>query len=115
MTMKEQEEEEKKKNPLDVFKERVEERISTLKKNPEPVEKVVHIEKENITNMEEVSQQKVEIYHEPNYDEPVEPQITKSPGVTVKTIEPKYDYEAAFAFREKESAPYEIPTFKDKK
>lgn len=115
MTMKEQEEEEKKKNPLDVFKERVEERISTLKKNPEPVEKVVHIEKENITNMEEVPQQKVEIYHEPNYDEPVEPQITKSPGVTVKTIEPKYDYEAAFAFREKESAPYEIPTFKDKK
>jgi len=112
MTMKEQEDEEKKKNPLDVFKERVEERISTLKKKPEPVEEIVQIEKENITNMEEVPQRKVEIYHEPNYDEPVE---TKSPGVSVKTIEPKYDYEAAFAFREKESAPYEIPTFKDKK
>ena len=104
MTMKEQEEEEN--------KERVEERISTLKNKPEPVEEIVQIEKENITNMEEVPQRKVEIYHEPNYDEPVE---TKSPGVSVKTIEPKYDYDAAFAFREKESAPYEIPTFKDKK
>jgi chromosome segregation ATPase len=104
MTMKEQEEEEN--------KERVEERISTLKNKPEPVEEIVQIEKENITNMEEVPQRKVEIYHEPNYDEPVE---TKSPGVSVKIIEPKYDYDAAFAFREKESAPYEIPTFKDKK
>lgn len=115
MTMREQEEEEKKRHPLDIIKERVEERISTLKNKPEPVEEVIHIEKENITNMEEVPR-KVEIYHEPTYeDEPSKTEVIKSPGVSVKTIEPKYDYEAAFAFREKESAPYEIPTLKDKK
>lgn len=115
MTMKEQEEEEKKSNPLDVIRETVVEKISTLKNNPEPVEEIVHIEKENITNMEETPQRKVEIYHEPNYDDPVETPKSPGVGVSVKTIEPKYDYEAAFAFREKESAPYEIPTLKDKK
>jgi hypothetical protein len=118
MTMKEQEEEEKKKHPLDIIKERVEERISSLKKKPEPVEEIVQIEKENITDMEEVAHEKVETHHEPGvYTEEYVPtkNIKESPGVSVKTIEPKYDYDAAFAFREKESAPYEIPTLKDKK
>jgi hypothetical protein len=107
MTMKEQEEEEKKKHPLDIIKERVEERISTLKKKPEPIEEIIQIEKENITDMEEVVHEKVETHHEPG--------VYSEEYVPVKKIEPKYDYDAAFAFREKESAPYEIPTLKDKK
>lgn len=132
MTMKEREEEEKKKHPLDVFKERVEERISTLKKKPEPVEEKVQVDRENITDIDDVDEpppeglirlfqnrgqensnteievhEKVETHHEPgHYSEEYVP---------VKKVEPKYDYEASFAFREKESAPYEIPTLKDKK
>jgi flagellar basal body-associated protein FliL len=96
------------------------------RKEPEPQEEVVEVEKENITNIddeedetppeglvrlfqntntEDIVNKKVEIYHEPGYEEPT----------PVKKIEPKYDYDAAFAFREKDSAPYEIPTLRDKK
>lgn len=133
MTMKEQEEEEKKKNPLDVFKERVEERISTLKKKPEPVEETVQVDRENITdigdeddepppeglirlfqgrhqqnsNTEIEVHQRVETHHEPG--------VYTEDFVPIKKVEPKYDYEEAFAFREKDSAPYEIPTLRNKK
>lgn len=90
---------ESKKHPLDVIKERVEERISTLKKNLEPVEEVVKIEKENITDMEEVTHEKVIVHHGPgNYSEEYVP-VKPTP---VKSVEPKYNYDDAFAFREKE-------------
>jgi hypothetical protein len=96
------------------------------RKEPEPQEEVVQVEKENITDMEEdetppeglvklfqnrnpepVIHEKVETHHEPG--------VYSEEYVPVKKVEPKYDYDAAFAFREKDSAPYEIPTLRDKK
>ena len=76
-------------------------------KEPEPQEEVVQVEKENITEMEDVVHEKVITHHEPG--------VYSEEYVPVKKVEPKYDYEAAFAFREKDSAPYEIPTLRDKK
>ena len=53
----------------------------------------IQVEKENITDMEEVTKGKVEIYHEPGYNE--EQHTPK------KRVGPKYDYNSEFAFREK--------------
>ena len=95
MTMKENEV----KTPEEFF-ERVRESTKNLDERIQ--EETVQVEKENITDMEEAIHKKVEIYHEPGFEEPA----------PVKKVEPKYDYNSEYAFREKD---YTIPTFKDKK
>jgi hypothetical protein len=112
MTMKENEEEEKKKDPLVVFKERVNDRLNILKTAKKESEDwnptQVVVDTENIAKVEEdVQMEKVVTHHSPG--------VYSEEHVPVKKIEPKYDYDDAFAFREKESAPYEIPTLRDKK
>jgi hypothetical protein len=73
----------KKKTPLEMIKERVEERKSELKSEKE-MEDFIKIEKEKLAVFEEANNE-------------------SSAGVNVKRLEPKYDYNDVFAFREKEN------------
>ena len=75
---------------------------------------VIKIEKENITSIEEVKQEEKEIVIDSATGETMPPiaprQEHHAPGIysehhepePVKKLEPKYDYDAEFAFREKE-------------
>ena len=75
----------KKKTALDFIKERIDDKKAELKTEKE-IEDFIKIEKEKLAV----------------FEEPVAHEET-SPGITVKKLEPKYDYSDVFAFREKEN------------
>lgn len=61
--------------------------ISTIQSDEERESNKIEIEKENIASIET----------------PVQSKKVKSAGISTKILEPKYDYEAPYSFREKES------------
>ena len=96
--------------------EKIEEKANTEIDIPVFVEKkidFVEVEKENITSIEEVKQEEKEIVIDSATGETMPPiaprQEHHAPGIysehhepePVKKLEPKYDYDAEFAFREK--------------
>ena len=96
---------------------KIEEKANTEIDIPVFVEKkidFVEVEKENITSIEEVKQEEKEIVIDSATGETMPPiaprQEHHAPGIysehhepePVKKLEPKYDYDAEFAFREKE-------------
>lgn len=90
----------RKKSPLEFLKERIDDKKAELKAEKEEkeiLEEIIKVEKENITNMEQhdVVHETIETHHAPG--------LYSSETVPVKKLEPKYDYDDPYAFREKEN------------
>jgi hypothetical protein len=103
--------------------EKIEEKANTEIDIPVFVEKkidFVEVEKENITSIEEVKQEEKEIVIDSATGETMPPiaprQEHHAPGIysehhepePVKKLEPKYDYEEEFAFKEKEKKAKQV-------
>jgi hypothetical protein len=106
--------EKKKKGPLDIFKDRVEERITNLKNKPEVADESVKIDKQNITEIQEDEDDILPEGLVKLFQDGLARKKEANSTDTKTIIEPKYDYDDAFAFREK-SKEYEIPTLREKK
>ena len=84
----------KKKNLLQQAYERVQSKIEDLKVEKE-AEDLVKVQKENLATIDEPTHEKVEVHHAPG--------VYEEHFVPLKKLEPKYDYNDEFAFREKEN------------
>lgn len=93
-------EKKRRKSPLEFLKERIDDKKAELKAEKEEkelIEEIVKVEKENIATLQEVehTHETVETHHAPGY--------YSTETVPVKKLEPKYDYDDPYAFREKEN------------
>lgn len=87
-------EDNKKKDLLKQAYDRVQSKMEDLKVEKE-VEDMVKVQKENLATIDEPTHEKVEVHHAPG--------VYEEHFVPVKKLEPKYDYNDEFAFREKEN------------